>query len=386
MIYVIHILWDALLVYLAVGVLYVAVFALASTLRRKSDYAPAPPTLRFRLLYPAYKEDAVIIDSALSALQQAYPKDLYTVCVIADHMQTSTHERLRQLGTEVLVLHTEQSSKAKALTLAMQQPTTMNYDYVVILDADNVIGPHYLQQVNDYFIATGERVLQTHRTAKNQNTPTAVLDAAIEEMNNSIFRTGHTRLGISSSLIGSGMAIDYRWFATHIAQASTAGEDKELEEMLLREGIHIGYAPHIQVYDEKVQQTDAMRRQRRRWIATQLMLARKMGRYVIPALRQGNMDYVLKAVESVIPPRSLLLLLLAATALLALPFSVRHALASLLLEVLLMASMYLAIPRELRGRKLWAAVRRLPSFLWLMVCNLFHLRGASGKFIHTQHG
>lgn len=392
---VIHLLLDALLIYLGIGVLYIAVFALAAVSGRKRQFEHAEPSLRFRVLYPAYREDAVICRSVTTALQQTYPRHLFTVCVIADHMQADTLQSLLDLGAEVLELHTEESSKAKALTLAMQHEMPLNgslkqgggpYDYVVILDADNEVTPDYLQQVNDYLTATGERVLQTHRKAKNLNTPTAVLDAAIEEINNSLFRTGHVNLGISSSLIGSGMVIDHRWFADHIALANTAGEDKELEEMILREGIHIGYAPHIPVYDEKVQQPNAMRQQRRRWIATQVMLARLMWRHAGKALLQGHTDYVLKAIETLIPPRSLFLLLLALVTVISLPLSLPHAAVGLGLWLITLISMYVAIPRELRSRRLAVAIRRVPSFMGLMISNLFHLRGASGQFIHTAHG
>jgi cellulose synthase/poly-beta-1,6-N-acetylglucosamine synthase-like glycosyltransferase len=387
----INLILDILFAYLAMGVLYIAIFAVSASLWQGKRYAKVSPKLRFRILFPAYKEDRVICDSALSAVQQDYPKELFSVCVIADHMQDSTIQQLENMGAEVLQLQVEESSKAKALTIAMEQAIAessdyTDYDYVVILDADNVVPDNYLREVNDYLNATQEKVLQTHRTAKNLNTSTAILDAAIEEINNSIFRTGHIQLGISSSLIGSGMVIDYPWFASHIALASTAGEDKELEEMMLREHIHIGYAPHIPVYDEKVQQPEAMRRQRRRWLATQLMLAKVMWRHVGKALCHGNTDYVLKAIETVIPPRSLLMVLLVILTLLALPFSPVRAFIGVVLWLALMASLYIAIPRELKGRRLWEAMQRIPSFLGIMISNLFHLHGAASKFIHTHHG
>ena len=47
---------------------------------------------------------------------------------------------------------------------------------------------------------------------RTKDTNTAVLDAVSEEINNSIFRKGHTRLGFSSGLSGSGMAFEYDLF------------------------------------------------------------------------------------------------------------------------------------------------------------------------------
>jgi hypothetical protein len=48
--------------------------------------------------------------------------------------------------------------------------------------------------------------VQGHRTAKNTNNSWAILDAISEEINNNIFRKGHRVLGLSSAIIGSGMA------------------------------------------------------------------------------------------------------------------------------------------------------------------------------------
>lgn len=76
-------------------------------------------------------------------------------------------------------------------------------------------------------------------------------------------------LGFSSALIGSGMAFDYKWFRENIACCTTSGEDKELEALLLRQGIYIDYLDDVRVLDEKVQGEGAYYNQRRRWIAAQ---------------------------------------------------------------------------------------------------------------------
>ena len=57
---------------------------------------------RFLVLFPAYKEDRVIIDSVSSFLEQDYSAELYDVLVISDHMQPQTNDALRSLGITVL--------------------------------------------------------------------------------------------------------------------------------------------------------------------------------------------------------------------------------------------------------------------------------------------
>ena len=85
-----------------------------------------------------------------------------------------------------------------------------------------------------------------------------------EEVNNSIFRRGHVRLGLSSALIGSGMVFNYQWFHDNVKYLSTAGEDKELEVLLLKQRIFIEFLDEVYVYDEKTQEEKGFYTQRRR--------------------------------------------------------------------------------------------------------------------------
>ena len=52
------------------------------------------------------------------------------------------------------------------------------------------------------------------------------------------------------------MCFRYEWFEKHVQLLSTAGEDRELEKMLLAEGIYIKYVESIKVLDEKVSSED----------------------------------------------------------------------------------------------------------------------------------
>ena len=236
MITIIQLIETLLYVYLFFSVGYLVLFAVASLFAVKKDLLATDRRHRFLVLIPSYKEDKVIGDTVQAALSQQYPQEYFRVMVISDQMNESTNDHLRSMGAEVLEIHYEESSKALALQSAIRScQSDAPSDYVVILDADNIIASDYLEQVNRYTQQTQCKVLQTHRTAKNLNTSTAILDAAIEEMNNSIFRLGHVQLGFSSALIGSGMVMDYIWFAENIFHTHSAGEDKELEELLDQE-------------------------------------------------------------------------------------------------------------------------------------------------------
>lgn len=381
----IHIIEYVLYIYLAVSVGYIALFSIASCFFKQKKYPDTPLLQRFIIFIPAYKEDAVIHASVASALQQTYPAELYDIIVISDHMRPETNALLRKEHITLIELQEEESSKAKALRIASDYAKNKEYDFAIILDADNIIPPHYLYELNKA-ASQGIKAIQTHRKAKNMDTDTAILDAVIEEMNNSIFRRGHIRLGFSSALIGSGMAFDFHWFLQNIHHTHTAGEDKELEELLLRQGIHIEYLDTLETLDEKVQKPAALRNQRRRWIATQIFLALKMGRNLPSALLSGNADYLLKTLQAFIPPRSILMSLTGIISLLVCIFSPISSIKWWILFILLIISLYIAIPSGMRRKYVVKIVTEAPSFIMIMILNLFHLKGMAKKFVPTQHG
>ncbi len=388
----IQLLEILLYAYLVLSVGYLVLFAVASLFAKSKEYPPTDTYRRFVILIPCYKEDKVIVDTVRAAMNQHYPAGHYRVMVISDRMKNDTNTAIRTTGADVLEIHYEESSKAKALQSAIHYFTQKENkgmktaDYVVVLDADNLIAPDYLEQVNRYLHSVPCKALQTHRTAKNLNNSTAVLDASIEEMNNTLFRLGHVQLGLSSALIGSGMIMDYIWFAENIFHTHSAGEDKELEELLLRQRILIQYADHIRVLDEKVQQKKALSNQRRRWLATQFFLAGRMWPRVPQALFQGNWDYVIKAIQSIILPRSILLGLIGMISIITIFVPFLSSTKWWGIFFLLLTTLYFSIPKYMRGKKFYQALQEVPFFIFTMIRNLFRSKGASKKFIHTSHG
>ena len=202
---ILHILEITLWVIISFSVFYVAFFAVISLFYEKEDRVAIHAQAlyhrmgRFLILYPAYKEDRVIINAVEQFLLQKYPATHYTVAVISDHMQPETNEQLSKLPITLLTPAFEKSSKAKAMQYAINE-VEGEFDNVVILDADNVVRPDFLDQLN--VLSTIYDAIQCHRCAKNANNDVAVLDGASEEINNTLFRKAHNRLGLSSALIG----------------------------------------------------------------------------------------------------------------------------------------------------------------------------------------
>ncbi len=367
----------------SVAVAYPLIYSLASLGTRKSYYPTAHKQHKFVVLFPAYKEDRVIIPVVESFLQQHYPQELYNVVVISDHMQDSTNKRLAQLPITLLRANYENSSKAKALNFAMDHFGRDEFDAVVILDADNVVDSNFLTEINKVFDA-GVQAIQAHRTAKNRNTDIAVLDGLSEEVNNSIFRRGHVRLGISSALIGSGMIFNYTWCHDNVKHLVTTWEDKELEVLLLKQRIFIEFLDEVYVYDEKTQGEKGFYNQRRRWLATQFAQWGRVFRDLPRAILSGNIDYSDKLIQWMLPPRLILfggiIVMGCIMQIIDWPLALKWWALFLIMGV----TLCLAIPNKLVDDQFKKSINKLPLLFVMMVVNLFRMKGMNKKFVNTK--
>lgn len=302
---IISILDLVLFIMVSGTVLYLGIFTIASLWGRKNTIQKAKKTNRFVVLIPAYKQDDVIEQTVISILSQAYPQRLFDVTVISDHQTEMTNMRLAQYPITLLTPNFEESSKAKSLQYAvLNLPEFKIYDIALILDADNIVEQTFLQSVNDAFEVAATKAIQLHRLSRNRDTAAARMDAIFEEINNAIFRKGHINLGISSALAGSGTAYDFEWFKTNVMKARTAGEDKELEALLLRQEIFIDYFDNIYVYGEKKRTTTKLNEQRGRWAVQQFQNLIRNIKFLPGAIFRKQYDLTDKIIQWMLVPRT----------------------------------------------------------------------------------
>jgi 1,2-diacylglycerol 3-beta-glucosyltransferase len=374
--------------YTGLETLYLLIFSVAGRLHAAP---PAPmnrvmPDKRVVILIPAYKEDAVIVETARQALNQSYPADLFEVAVIADSLQPPTIQQLQRLPVRLIKVSFENSTKAGALNVAMQQ--LPGYDIAVVLDADNRMDFRFLESIMKV-MEQGFRVVQGHRMAKDTHTSVALLDAISEEINNHIFRKGHRALNLSSALIGSGMAFDYAYFKEIMSGIQAInGFDKELEFQTLRKKIKIAYAEEAIVSDEKVPDARVFKQQRTRWIAAQISC---LQRYFIDGWIQlftsGNVDYFNKVVQTLWLPRILLLGLVAFELIgggLLVSAYVMFAAACQL--AILFIVFYISTPKVLLKLITFRELINVPILGVRFAQSVLNIGQAKSKFLHTPHG
>jgi 1,2-diacylglycerol 3-beta-glucosyltransferase len=371
----------------ALTTLYLLVFALAGYFYKSPRYQDIIPKKirRMAVFIPGYKEDAVIVDSAKRALEQDYPTDCYEVIVIADSLRADTLAQLALLPVRTMVVNFEVSTKAKAINAVMNRLED-SYDAVVVLDADNVMAPDFLKLMNNAF-DQGWQAIQGHRLAKNTNNSTAVLDAISEELNNHIVRKGHRALGLSSSVIGSGMAFEYDIFREEMAKIdAVSGFDKELQMAFIERGIQIEYVEEALCYDEKVQDPRVFESQRTRWIAAQFKYLRKDFLPAFAALSKGNVDYFEKAMQTLLLPKVMLLGVQVVGVMLAL-LTMNERLIALTVGQLgvLVFVFYMCTPRYLKQKLSVNDLMRVPGLLLRFLRALTNMGQAKKRFINTPH-
>jgi cellulose synthase/poly-beta-1,6-N-acetylglucosamine synthase-like glycosyltransferase len=379
----------AFLIYFSYVAAYSFIFSFAGLFYRTPSFLSAKVENKNRIavFIPSYKEDTVIINVARQALKQSYAKSKYGVIVIADSLKKETLEELRTLDIIVHEVHFEQSTKVKSLKSVLN--TYTGYDIAVILDADNVMHPDFLEKI-DACYSQGWRAIQGQRTAKNANTSFAVLDGLSETIANHINREGSIALGLSSPIIGSGMAFDFKLLKDIMNTIdSVGGFDKELQLKILAGQDKIHYLKNAIVLDEKVDNPEVFKNQRKRWMSSHFIYFKKFFLLGITSLFKGNLSiFNIAILYNLQLSRMMNLGLFTVVTLISLllndllyfPFWYWSALFGIYI-----LSFLFAIPTSFYNKALLQALLHAPkAFLTIFLIH-FKLKGADKKFIHTPH-
>lgn len=296
----------------ALTVLYLMVFTIASLFFHQHVLTKTKQQNRFIILIYAYNNSGVI-HTVKSILAQSYPQRLFDVTVISDHNDEMTNFRLAQDPVTLLTPSFAKSTKAKALQLAVNNlPQFKIYDIAIILDAGNIVDTEFLSMMNDAFESAGTKAIQAHRLSRNRDTTASRMGSIFEEINNSIFRRGHIVLGLSAGLMGSGCAFDFNWFKSNIFNIKSAWEDKEMEALLMRQHVYVDYFDQILVFDEKTREAKEFNRERGRWIKAQFLMLLHNIRFLPMAILNRQYNWADKIIQWMLIPRMVMMAIIIA--------------------------------------------------------------------------
>ena len=181
------------------------------------------------------------------------------------------------------------------------------------------------------------------------------------------------------------MCFDFKWFKDNVDKLSTAGEDRELEVLLLTESIFIKYEENIFVYDEKVNNAENFQRQRQRWMSAQVNCLLAMLPLMPRAILHFNITFIDKTIQQMLIPRSMLLVGIIMMTVITSTVNVGHSVKWWILLVVTCLSLFLAIPTDMRKKSLLAKSGMFLKLAVKMMRNIRHIDRRNEEFIHTEH-
>ena len=254
---------------------------------RKKEKKILVPRKNFAVLVAAHNEEAVIGQLVSNLHQLDYPKELYDIYVIADNCTDATADIAERNGAIVCKrTHATKKSKGFALEWMFDRLFKMEktYDAVVIFDADNLVHPRFLMEMNNR-LCKGDKIIQGYLDAKNPyDTWVSGTFAIAFWVVDYISHLAKTNIGLSAVLGGTGMCITMDVLEKHGWRATCLTEDMEFTMKSLAEGIKTTWAHDAIVYDEKPLTFMQSWNQRKRWAQGQFDVA---ARYIPRMLVEG---------------------------------------------------------------------------------------------------
>src|SRR5450432_2507775 len=384
-----HIITWVLFIYFAANTVYLFVMALCGRLIKGKKFEFQNEKHRIAILIPSFREDQIIVDTAVHAKAHNYPESRFTITVIADKLKPETIQKLKQIPVEVMEVNL--SMKSRSLHAALESPGVIISDIIMILDADNIMAPGCLEKVNAAFHA-GIMAMQCHRTAKNKNTEVALLDAMSEEININLFRRGPALAGLSAAPNGSGMAFKTALIRDIFSSQEileNPGEDREIDMQLMQRKIKMEFLDDALIYDEKVSTARVFEKQRIRWLEAQ---ANHVKRFFDSDMKKAQKTIVFfnKFFQNLLLPRvltlvvfSIIIFMLLVQHFFHLPLMRPTSIAWIAMMSLYLLTLLISIPRIFYSAKTIWALSRLPLLIYAMMRAVLQMKKKRREFIHT---
>jgi len=283
---------------------------------RKATPVPqhSGPPPRIAVIIPAHIEEGLIRRTVLPLVAQLGPRD--RVVVVADNCDDATAEIARAAGAEVVERKDSTlSGKGYALSYGFAHLAADPPDVVIVVDADCRVTSRFLQTLAALAVSTNRPIQSENLLMPPEHpTPEAMISALAFLVRSSVRARGLMRLGLPCQLGGTGMAFPWKVLLRAPATGAHLAEDMLMGVALAEIGHPPLYCPSVGVESSLPEKREAGKSQHRRWEHGHLaVLIHKVPRLIIRGLVQRNVQLVAMGLDLLVPPLTLLILLLLAT-------------------------------------------------------------------------
>ena len=249
---------------------------------------------RYAILIAARNEEAVIGQLLDSIRDQDYPADLITTYVVADNCTDRTAEIARAHGALVFTrFNREKVGKGYAIHDLLEKISENGgldrYDAFLIFDADNVLLPDYIRQINRV-CSDGYEAFCGYRNTKNFGANWLSSAYGVWYLHDSThLNQSRMLLGTSCAVTGTGFG-----FTRELLERMggwnffTLTEDIEFSTWCATRGVRIGYCHDAILFDEQPTSFRQSWRQRTRWTQGGLQVSVRYAGDLLRGLFRGG--------------------------------------------------------------------------------------------------
>ena len=249
-----YLLQQAIIWIITIYWLYQMVVSFCSLIKLKDKPLKINKEHKFMAIIPAHNEEAVVGNLVESLQAQNYPRDKYDIYVIADNCTDDTAKVAKEAGAIVLKRFDDaRRTKGFALNWFLKQKIEedADYDAFCVFDADNIVDPNFLKNMNKK-LCQGEEIVQGYRDIKNPNDSWVSAGYAIFYwMMHRFYHLARYNLGLSALLNGTGFMVKFDLVKPNGWQTITLTEDIEFSLMNIIENRKVGWSTDAIVYDEQ---------------------------------------------------------------------------------------------------------------------------------------
>jgi len=303
-----------LLLLLSVPVLVFVVQVFAAKSHAGATEQPSQPLQKafsWVILIPAHNEEQVIATTLGPLLTTIGPLG-GRVLVVADNCSDGTAPLCRQMAAEVVErISPTERGKGYALQFGLDHLAQTPPDVVVVLDADCTVSA---EGVAELALACVQSGLPTQSAYLMHAKDGASVSAKVSEfawlVKTFVRPLGWGRLMGQCQLLGSGMAFPWPVIRGFNLASGHLVEDLRLTADLAKSGVRVHFHPQVRVDSFFPTSTTSRSVQSRRWEHGHLgMIVSEVPALLANALRTRNGSSLALALDMLVPPLSLLVLL-----------------------------------------------------------------------------